>query len=177
MEQFVINGLCGSARRDSELVAKDLAQAGVDVEGLGDVALRGQGAHEHLITALPERGPNDELAAGPHCCWQFRTAAELRELFSPAGRPGGGELITYCTIGGRACTAGFALTYLLGLKHVAVYDGSWAAWGRCRPHPSSAPSPDGGIQPSWRPETTSFLRAASQVQVQPPSTTSVCPVT
>jgi len=60
----------------------------------------------------------------------FRTVADLRELFSPVGPSGDGELITYCAIGGRACTAWFALTYLLGFKHVAVYDASWAEWGK-----------------------------------------------
>jgi hypothetical protein len=85
---LVVDGLCSGAGRDSEFVAKDLAQAGVDVKCLGDVALGGQGAHEHLITRLPERGQSDELAAGPNCCWELGPAdpCATRSSASPGYR-------------------------------------------------------------------------------------------
>lgn len=69
----------------------------------------------------------------------FRPAAELRGLFSPAVLDKPGELITYCTIGGRAATAWFVLTYLLGRERVRVYDGSWAEWGRTPGTPVACP--------------------------------------
>jgi len=60
----------------------------------------------------------------------FRNAADVRQLFASVDPSEGGDVITYCTIGVRACTAWFALTYLMGRQHVRVYDGSWAEWGR-----------------------------------------------
>ncbi len=68
----------------------------------------------------------------------FRSAAELRDMFAPDVLDGGGELITYCTIGGRAATAWFVLTHLLGRDRVRVYDGSWAEWGRIPGTPVAA---------------------------------------
>jgi thiosulfate/3-mercaptopyruvate sulfurtransferase len=59
----------------------------------------------------------------------FRPASELRKVFCSLDLTGDDELITYCTIGGRAATAWFVLTYLLGRGDVRVYEGSWAEWG------------------------------------------------
>jgi thiosulfate/3-mercaptopyruvate sulfurtransferase len=60
----------------------------------------------------------------------FKSANELRRIYLDEkvvdpGRP----TIAYCRIGERSSHTWFVLTYLLGLKDVRSYDGSWTEYG------------------------------------------------
>ena len=83
----------------------------------------GRAGHVPSAVNISLDGAQDERGS-------FRTAAELRQLFSVLDLSGDREVITYCTIGGRASTAWFVLHQLLGVEKVRVYDGSWAEWGK-----------------------------------------------
>jgi thiosulfate/3-mercaptopyruvate sulfurtransferase len=59
----------------------------------------------------------------------FKSAQELRELYSSKGLLNGDPVIAYCRIGERSAHTWFVLHELLGHDRVRVYDGSWTEWG------------------------------------------------
>jgi thiosulfate/3-mercaptopyruvate sulfurtransferase len=60
----------------------------------------------------------------------FKSAEELRELYTGKGVIGSGEpVIAYCRIGERSAHTWFVLSELLGEQDVRNYDGSWTEWG------------------------------------------------
>jgi thiosulfate/3-mercaptopyruvate sulfurtransferase len=59
----------------------------------------------------------------------FKSADELRELYSSKGVLNGNDVISYCRIGERSAHTWFVLHELLGHDPVKNYDGSWTEWG------------------------------------------------
>src|ERR687884_89248 len=59
----------------------------------------------------------------------FKSADELRELYTSKGVLTGDPIIAYCRIGERSAHTWFVLHELLGRDDVKNYDGSWTEWG------------------------------------------------
>ena len=59
----------------------------------------------------------------------FKSADDLRELYSGKGVVDGDDIIAYCRIGERSAHTWFVLHELLGYPRVRNYDGSWTEWG------------------------------------------------
>ncbi|WP_411151788.1 sulfurtransferase [Streptomyces sp. A30] len=59
----------------------------------------------------------------------FKSADELRELYTDKGITPDREVIAYCRIGERSSHTWFALHELLGYPDVKNYDGSWTEYG------------------------------------------------
>ena len=59
----------------------------------------------------------------------FKSADELRELYTSKGVVDGHPIIAYCRIGERSAHTWFVLHELLGQDDVKNYDGSWTEWG------------------------------------------------
>jgi thiosulfate/3-mercaptopyruvate sulfurtransferase len=59
----------------------------------------------------------------------FKSADELRDLYSSKGVLNDHPIIAYCRIGERSAHTWFVLHELLGHADVKNYDGSWTEWG------------------------------------------------
>jgi thiosulfate/3-mercaptopyruvate sulfurtransferase len=59
----------------------------------------------------------------------FKAAGELEQLYGAEGVNSAKQVIAYCRIGERSSHTWFVLKYLLGVKDVTNYDGSWTEWG------------------------------------------------
>ena len=59
----------------------------------------------------------------------FKSAADLQNLYGAEGVSQSSPVIAYCRIGERSSHTWFVLKYLLGVKNVVNYDGSWTEWG------------------------------------------------
>jgi thiosulfate/3-mercaptopyruvate sulfurtransferase len=59
----------------------------------------------------------------------FKSRDELRQLYADAGVDFAKPTVAYCRIGERSSHTWFVLRYLLGVRDVKNYDGSWTEWG------------------------------------------------
>ncbi|MDA0364991.1 MAG: sulfurtransferase [Chloroflexi bacterium] len=59
----------------------------------------------------------------------FKSADELRQLYTTAGVRAEGPVIAYCRIGERSSHTWFVLKHILGISDVKNYDGSWTEYG------------------------------------------------
>jgi thiosulfate/3-mercaptopyruvate sulfurtransferase len=59
----------------------------------------------------------------------FKTAHDLKAIYSKQGVTPDKEVTAYCRIGERSAHTWFVLRELLGYENVRNYDGSWTEWG------------------------------------------------
>jgi len=59
----------------------------------------------------------------------FKSADQIRSLIAPHIGDDGEKIISYCRLSHRATLAYFALTQIVGIQDIQVYDGSWTEWG------------------------------------------------
>ena len=69
----------------------------------------------------------------------FKSAEDLKKLYTAAGVDGSKPIITYCRIGERSSHTWFALSKILGYD-VKNYDGSWTEYGNAVGVPISNPA-------------------------------------
>ncbi len=130
------------ANYENRVFLEDLLKMKIADPNLVLVDVRSPAEYTGEITAPPEY-PNEHAQRGGHIPgavnipWgqairedgTFKSAEELRQLYSSKGVVPDKRVVTYCRIGERASVTWFVLKHLLGYKEVKVYDGSWTEWG------------------------------------------------
>jgi thiosulfate/3-mercaptopyruvate sulfurtransferase len=127
---------------ENRVFLEDLLKMKIADPNLVLVDVRSPAEYTGEITAPPEY-PNEHAQRGGHIPgavnipWgqairedgTFKSAEELKQLYSSKGVVPDKRVVTYCRIGERASVTWFVLKHLLGYKDVKVYDGSWTEWG------------------------------------------------
>lgn len=111
-----------------EVLAKIADQGACTINALSDAQHTGEGGVSYGRAGRIKGSVNvafARLQSGKPSV--FRSAAELRGLFSEVGADPEKKIITYCGGGIAATTDAFVLT-MLGYPRVAVYDGSLGEW-------------------------------------------------
>jgi thiosulfate/3-mercaptopyruvate sulfurtransferase len=129
-----VNAAIRAKRPDVEKALKDKKRALVDVrsspEFVGDIiAPPGMTETAQRAGHIPgaKNVPWSQAVASDGT---FKPYDELARLYKSADViDGRDEVIAYCRIGERSSHTWFALKYLLGVKKVRNYDGSWTEWG------------------------------------------------
>jgi thiosulfate/3-mercaptopyruvate sulfurtransferase len=132
-----------SKRLDGEIRAfyEDALAASQGNKPLIDV--RSLGEFKGDVTHMPEY-PQEGVLRGGHIPgaksvpWKtavredgtFKSADELEKIYLEGCQLSmDKDVVAYCRIGERSSHTWFVLSYLLGLKKVRNYDGSWTEWG------------------------------------------------
>ena len=132
-----------SKRLDGEIRAfyEDALAASQGKKPLIDV--RSPGEFKGDVTHMPEY-PQEGVLRGGHIPgaksvpWKtavredgtFKSADELEKIYLEGCQLSmDKDVVAYCRIGERSSHTWFVLSYLLGLKKVRNYDGSWTEWG------------------------------------------------
>jgi len=107
------------------------------------IDVRSPGEFKGEVTHMPEY-PQEGVLRGGHIPgaksvpWKtavkedgtFKSAEELSKIYLEGCQlEPEKEVVAYCRIGERSSHTWFVLSYLLGLKKVRNYDGSWTEWG------------------------------------------------
>jgi thiosulfate/3-mercaptopyruvate sulfurtransferase len=121
---------------------RDYVLTQLNKQGFAMVDVRSPGEYSGELLApanLPQEGAQrgGHIPGAANIPWSqavqadgtFKSADELRALYSGKGVTAEKEVVAYCRIGERSSHTWYVLHFLLGYPNVRNYDGSWTEWG------------------------------------------------